>query len=434
MATIEVVLPLMGESIYEAVILKWLKKEGDKISEDESIVEIATDKVDSEIPSPSNGVLSKLLFNEGSIVKIGSTIALIETGIKESEIKAPRFEIVNKEAEAEVKTTDFNKPEVENTPAEKLTDSENRFYSPLVRKIAKEENITLDELRTIKGTGEAGKLTKTDITDYLNKREEISNIAQKGSVTQTPGEEKQTYTTKLSQGDEIIEMDRVRKLIAEHMVFSKHTSAHVTSFAEADITNLVHWRERIKEKFEILHNVKLTYTSIFIEAVAKAIEEFPLINSSLENDKIIIKKKINIGIATALPNDNLIVPVIKNVNEINLAGIAKRVSEITLKARDNKLLPGDITEGTFTITNFGTYGGISGTPIIYQPQVAILGIGAIKKRPYVVETPMGDAISIRNIVILSLSHDHRIIDGSFAGKFINKLISLLENFDIKRTD
>ncbi len=431
MAKVDLIMPKMGESIMEATILKWLKKEGDAVEQDETILEIATDKVDSEIPSPSKGILSKILFQENDVVAIGKVIAHIET-----EAMAGQKSNGSPVADSIIEKPSITKPT--SAPAAlKITESiekssSNRFYSPLVRNIAKEENIPMATLEVIPGSGLDGRLTKRDLIAYLSGNQNISAPA--------PAIEKQAQIShstpvnpapaaSISGNVEIIEMDRMRKLIADHMVMSKHTSPHVTSFVEVDVTPIVLWREKVKDDFLKKYNQKITYTPIFIEAVAKAIKDLPMVNVSVQGTQIIRKLDINIGMAAALPSGNLIVPVIKNADRLNLVGLCYQVNELADRARKNKLKPEEIQDGSFTITNVGTFGNLMGTPIINQPQVAILATGVIKKKPAVIETPTGDAIGIRHMMFLSLSYDHRVVDGALGGSFLRKVGDYLEQFD-----
>ena len=429
-------MPKMGESVAEATILKWLKKEGDRVEADESILEIATDKVDTEVPSPASGILTKCLFSEGQVVKVGEVIAMI-TSDKEEQVGTPPTLPSPSIPEKTTHATSNGKPlhhhAVDSTPMTGETFSkistEGRFYSPLVRNIAKESGISFKELELIQGSGSNNRLTKQDLLKHLEKKNsqvEIQTPLSTVSVKSLP-------PTNSSGGNvEIIEMDRMRKLIADHMVMSKQTSPHVTSFVEADVTNMVKWRERVKGDFEKREKEKITFTPLFIEAVCKAIKDFPMINVSVDGTKIIIKKDINIGMATALPSGNLIVPVIKNADYLNLIGITKMVNDLANRARSNKLKPDEIQDGTFTITNVGTFGNVMGTPIINQPQVAILALGAIRKKPVVIETPEGDTIGIRQMMFLSLSYDHRVVDGSLGGSFLRRIADYLEQFDASR--
>lgn len=446
MAKFDIRVPAMGEGIIEVTLNKWLVKEGDKVIEDQPLAEVATDKVDSEIPSPFEGTIIKLLVKEGDIPKIGQIIATLEN--QEAEADLDRAEV---KEEVERIVSHVKKEVVEETQEPSSSEAAGKtpfgkFISPLVRSIAKKEGIRAEELEAIKGSGLFGRLTKYDILDYLRNRpasvmpqtytekavsetKTVSQFAASASATATANPAR-TYS---GSTHEVIEMDRMRKLIAEHMVHSKQTSPHVTSFVEADVTNLVLWREKIKEYFQKRENQKITFTPIFIEAAAKTIRDFPMINVSVDGTKIIIKKNINIGMATALPSGNLIVPVIKNADEKNIVGLTKAVNDLANRARINKLLPDEISGGTFTITNFGSFNNLTGTPIINQPEVAILGVGAIQKKPAVIETPQGDAIAIRHMMILSLSYDHRVVDGALGGMFLKRIADYLENFDISRS-
>ncbi len=440
MANFDLIMPKMGESVAEATIIKWSKKEGDHIKIDETVLEIATDKVDSEIPSPFEGTLVKCLFNEGDVVQVGAVIAVISSDAGAAvaapatpEVKTPETKLVAAEVSSSVASAnDYS-----------ATD---KFYSPLVKSIAKEEGISLSELDTIKGTGQDGRVTKGDILAYLPNRSKTSSAAPTTSVPEVRKDAKPVAagdnqvvvnrpSVSVGGGDEIIEMDRMRKIIADHMVMSKHVSPHVTSFVEADVTALVQWRDKMKKEFEKRDGEKLTFTPIFIEAVAKAIKDFPMINISVDQTgtKIIKRKNINIGMAAALPSGNLIVPVIKNADEKNLLGITKAVNDLASRARANKLTPDEIQGGTFTLTNVGNFGNVMGTPIINQPQVAILAVGAIKKKPAVIETPEGDMIGIRQFMFLSLSYDHRVVDGSLGGSFVRRVADYLEKWDVNRT-
>lgn len=434
MANVELIMPKMGESIMEATILGWLKQPGDTVEMDEPILEIATDKVDSEVPSPVDGVIKEILFEVDDVVEVGKVIAIITT-----------------EAATQVSNDDPTSPveiSVIEEPVEEIAASENiesltdysestRFYSPLVKSIAKAENIGLSELDTISGSGSNGRVTKDDILNYINNRTQKSTVAQSSVKEQIHESNEHITSSKPAvsvNGDvEIIQMDRMRKLIAKHMVDSKRISPHVTSFVEADVTNIVKWRNANKKQFQEKHGEKITFTPIFVEAVAKAIQQFPLINVSVDGDNIIRKKDINIGIATALPTGNLIVPVVKNADQLSLLGITKKVNSLVDKARNNKLSPDDIQNGTFTLTNVGTFGNLSGTPIINQPQVAILSVGAIIKKPAVVETEYGDVIAIRHLMMMSLSYDHRVVDGFLGGSYLRLVADYLEQFDSNQT-
>ncbi|HEY1023785.1 MAG TPA: dihydrolipoamide acetyltransferase family protein [Sphingobacteriaceae bacterium] len=451
MAQYELLLPKMGESVAEATIIKWVKQPGDLIEADESVLEIATDKVDSEVPSPVAGKLVRQLFREDEIAQVGAVIAIIETDVNasagassadtavRSAIEAPIFE----EEPAPIPGVD----QLGQTAAKQTIDfkESNRFYSPLVKSIAAEEGISLEELDSLRGSGSDGRVTKTDILEYVKQRKGSGQqasqpVSQPDSAPARPSAQqapaspapKPAPAVSVSGGDEIIEMDRMRKLIADHMVMSKHTSPHVTSFVEADVTNLVQWRERNKKAFEKREGEKITFTPMFIEAVAKAIKDLPMINVSVNGTQIIKKRDINIGMATALPSGNLIVPVIKSADQLNLVGLTRSVNDLATRARNNKLQPDEIKDGTFTLTNVGSFGNVMGTPIINQPQVAILAVGAIKKKPAVIETEFGDMIGIRHMMFLSLSYDHRVVDGSLGGSFVRKVADYLEAWDINR--
>jgi 2-oxoglutarate dehydrogenase E2 component (dihydrolipoamide succinyltransferase) len=454
MAIMNIILPAMGEGVIEATINKWLVAEGSPVKEDDPLVEVATDKVDSEIPSPAAGTLVKILAQEGSVKKIGEVIAIIDDNA------TPVTEVpekVEKEVERIRETINIIKQEKEEAEAisgsMKSRTPSGKFISPLVRSIAARENVSYDELDSITGTGMDGRITKDDIVKYLEtrkragkepelpiytepeKKEDTKREPEAAKPEETTKEEILSTTREIptagrrAETDEIIPMDRVRRLIAEHMVMSKKTSPHVTSFIDADVTKLVNWRNSYKDKFLENEGQKLTLMPIFVDAVAQALYEMPMINISVDGTNIIKKKNINIGMATALPDGNLIVPVIRNANEKNLTGLAKAVNELADRARKNKLKPEEISGGTFTITNFGSYHNLAGTPIINQPQAAILGTGVVRKTPVVIETPEGDVIAIRQIMILSLSYDHRVIDGALAGKFLHKVKGILENYN-----
>jgi len=444
MALYELVLPKMGESVAEATIIKWVKHAGDLIEIDESVLEIATDKVDSEVPSPVAGKLVKVLYKEDDVVQVGAVIAVIETDTDAKvEISSPEPKGVKVEEAVQIEPVQaISAPEIieeviqGNIKAADFSNSE-RFYSPLVKSMAAEEGISVSELNSIKGTGSEGRVTKQDILDYIKVRKtQVTHAAPVQNSVSEPAQEiisKPSFpVTSVSGGDEIIEMDRMRKLIADHMVMSKHTSAHVTSFVEADVTNMVKWRERVKSSFEKREGEKITFTPIFIEAVAKAIKDLPMINISVNGTQIIKKRDINIGMAAALPSGNLIVPVIKNADQLNLLGITKSVNDLANRARQSKLKPDETQGGTFTLTNVGTFGNVMGTPIINQPQVAVLAVGAIKKKPAVIETEYGDVIAIRHMMFLSLSYDHRVVDGSLGGSFVRRVADYLEAWDINR--
>ena len=477
MSLVDLVMPKLGESIMEATILKWYKSVGDTIQLDETLLDIATDKVDSEVPSTAAGVIKEILFDTNSVVPIGTVIARIQTAGSDTAIPqkqmpvTPEKEVIApiKEAPIEIVTT-----EVPYTPTNldlpsSLNEGEAKFFSPLVMNIAQNEGISMNELQTIQGTGSLGRVSKKDILNYLEDKkrgaikvsqppvsaEQIptaqvitshanTQIASKplpaDIFNQSTAFQTSSSSAKFASPDEVIitgnteivEMDRMRKLIAKHMVDSVQTSPHVTSFVEADVTNMVVWREKVKQLFEKREGVKLTYTPMFLECIANTMEQFPIINSSLQGDNIIYKKDINIGMATALPSGNLIVPVIKGANQLSIVGLSKAVNNLANAARNNQLKPSDTQGGTFTVTNVGTFGSLMGTPIINQPQVAVLALGAIKKRAVVVETPMGDAIVVRHMMYLSMSYDHRIVDGSAGAGFLSALAKTLESWDPNR--
>jgi 2-oxoglutarate dehydrogenase E2 component (dihydrolipoamide succinyltransferase) len=426
-------MPKMGESIMEATILKWLKKPGDSVKMDETLLEIATDKVDSEVPSTAEGTIVEILFNENDVVPVGKVIARINTSVS---LAAP----APQQSSTPVPTPTAQTPISNNNSNSGSTSA--KFYSPLVLNIASSEGVSMTELEQINGTGNEGRVTKKDILNYVAARKSgqqpapVANTIQSSIETITPTQVTpvpQAPSTYTGDGNvEIIEMDRMRKLIADHMVKSKSTSPHVTSFTEADVTNIVNWRNKIKNSFEKKYSEKITFTPIFIEAIVNAIKKYPMINCSLEGNNIILKKDINIGMAAALPSGNLIVPVIKNADTKNLFGLTKEVNSLGSNAKSNKLKPDDTQGGTFTMTNVGTFGSLMGTPIINQPQVAILAVGAIKKRPMVLETPQGDVIAIRHMMYLSLSYDHRIVDGSLGASFLTEVANELERFDSNR--
>lgn len=432
MAKFEIVMPKMGESIIEATITKWLKGVGDTLEEDDSIVEIATDKVDSEIPSPVDGVLTEVFFAEGDVVPVGTIIALVKTEDDDNEEDNTVMDGSIQKIEVEG-TKSENKPKERIESIKKDFSDSNRFYSPLVKSMAKKENISVDELDALVGSGKDGRVTKQDILKFIdNRKAGIPPVAKKTDSSKPPQKTEPPKVT-TAVGDEVIEMDRMRKLIADNMVMSKQVSPHVTSFIDVDVTNIVVWRNKVKDAFLKREGEKITYTPIFFEATAQALKEFPQVNASVDGYNIILRKNINIGMATALPNGNLIVPVIRNVDEKNLLGITKMVNDLANRARGNKLNPDEISGGTFTITNFGSFDSLTGTPIINQPQVAILAVGAIRKQPAVLETEMGDVIAIRHIMILSMAYDHRIVDGALAGMFLKRLKEILENWDMNRT-
>jgi len=448
MANFDLIMPKMGESVAEATIIKWTKNEGDKIKVDETVLEIATDKVDSEIPSPFEGTLTKRLFNEGDVVQVGAVIGVISSETNGAISSNPSASTPAPESQASSTAKTAAVPVTSSTSVENNYKDSSKFYSPLVKSIAKEEGISLSELDSIVGTGQEGRVTKADILAYLPKRGSADSAAD-APTTVSKVESKPAPAIKAGEfavivnrpavsvgaGDEIMEMDRMRKMIAENMVISKHVAPHVTSYVEADVTNLVIWRDKAKKEFEKRDGEKLTFTPLFIEAVAKAIKDFPLINVSVDQTqtKIIKHKNINIGMAAALPSGNLIVPVIKNADEKNLLGITKSVNDLANRARANKLLPDEIQGGTFTLTNVGSFGNLMGTPIILQPQVAILAVGSIKKKPAVIETPQGDMIGVRQFMYLSLSYDHRVVDGSLGGSFLRRVADYLEQWDLNRS-
>jgi 2-oxoglutarate dehydrogenase E2 component (dihydrolipoamide succinyltransferase) len=439
MAQVELVMPKMGESIMEATILHWLKKPGDKIEQDESVLEVATDKVDTEVPSTVAGVLKEILAKEGEVVKVGKPIAII-TSDAEAEsssapvVSSPTASTAAPATSGENGSNGYNSNGSNGSHAPDFKSS-SRFYSPLVKNIAKEENIAVAELETIPGSGLEGRVTKKDIMNYVQHRKlgaTVQAVQQRVSVgsTQAPP---QRVPVSISGGDEIIEMDRMRKMIAERMVDSKRISPHVTSFVEADVTNIVFWRNKVKNEFQKREGDALTFTPIFIEAVALAIKDYPMINVQVDGDKIIKKRDINIGMAVALPSGNLIVPVIKNADQYNITGLAKIVNDLAKRARENKLKPDDLAGGTFTVSNVGSFGNVMGTPIIMQPQVAIMALGAVQKKPAVIETPYGDAIAIRHKMFLSHSYDHRVVDGALGGSLVRRVADYLEKFDVNRS-
>jgi 2-oxoglutarate dehydrogenase E2 component (dihydrolipoamide succinyltransferase) len=443
MALVDLVMPKLGESIMEATILKWHKNTGDFVKQDETVLDIATDKVDSEVPSTSEGVLDEILFDVNDVVPIGAVIARIRTNAEEKIINTTPSQPV--EENNKIQNSNSNNHYNNNTNNNSRPSiTANRFYSPLVLNIASSEGLNVSELETIAGTGNEGRVTKRDVLQYISEKKSGDNgqgasykaqdvtVLRSNDHAQTKYTETQPTITTYSGNVEIIEMDRMRKMIADHMVRSKHTSPHVTSFTESDVTNLVQWRDKVKKEFEKRENTKITFTPLFIEAIIRCIKKYPLINSSVDGDKIIIKKDINIGMATALPSGSLIVPVIKNADQLNLVGLAKQVNTLAENARNNKLRPDDTQGGTFTMTNVGTFGSLMGTPIINQPQVAILAVGAIKKRPVVIETSQGDSIAIRHMMYLSLSYDHRIVDGSLGATFLTAVANELQNFNPER--
>ncbi len=447
MALVELLMPKMGESVMEGTILNWLKKVGDKVEQDESILEVATDKVDTEIPSTHAGVLKEILVKEGDVVQVGKPIAIIDTGGGSTEpTSSPEIEVIANQI-AEIS---------EKIQAQPVS-SEGRFYSPLVLSIAKEEGISMAELETIQGTGQEGRVTKNDILAYVEAKKS-QKIAPQPQVTETkkepiveakpmvevkisepvqelkPVETKKTSTpVPIYEGDEIVEMDRMRKIIAQRMVESKHTAPHVTSFVEADVTNLVYWRRKVKDEMLQREGETLTFMPMFVEAIVKALKDYPMMNISVDGDKIIKRKQINIGMAVALPNGNLIVPVIHNADQLNLVGLTKKINDLARRARDNKLKPDELAGGTYTVSNVGSFGNVLGTPIIMQPQVGILALGAIRKIPAVIETPFGDTIGVRHKMFLSHSYDHRVVDGALGGMFVRCVADYLEEFDLNKS-
>ncbi len=430
------VMPKMGESILEATVLHWLKQEGDEITQDESILEVATDKVDTEVPSVHSGTIKEILVKDGDIVEIGKPIALIET---DEEFKHPLGlddlpDDFEHPIDSEIETiTSFSKTNFSNGFNQLSKPEQDRFYSPLVRSIAKQENISQEELDLIPGSGKKNRVTKRDIVAYVKTRE-FSTDADKANVAVGSGKVIPDSVKVIDSGeDEIIEMGRMRRIISERMVESKHISAHVTSFLDADVTNIIKWRERVRNDFLHEHKIKLTYTPIIIEAVIKALKDYPMVNISVDANKIIKKKHINIGVAVALPDNNLIVPVIKHAEQLSLIELTAQVNDIARRARENELKPDELSEGTYTITNVGTFGSMMGTPIIMQPQVAILAIGAIVKKPTVIETPSGDTIGIRSKMFLSHTYDHRVVDGALGGRFVRRVADYLEQFDTGRS-
>lgn len=442
MALADLIMPKLGESIIEATVLKWHKKLGDAVAQDETVLDIATDKVDSEVPSTAAGTIAEILFKENDVVPVGAVIARIETsaGAYASQPTAQAAP-APKQEEPQVPYT----PAAEAKPVAEVSGTNNGFFSPLVLNIARSEGISMAELENVKGTGAEGRVSKKDILAYVENKKSGKTVApaapQQPVVQPQPqaapavvAEQAAAPVAEKNYGNnvEIIEMDRMRKLIAKHMVDSKHTSPHVTSFTEADVTNMVLWRDKVKSKFEKQEGTKITFTPLFMECIARVIKRYPMINSSVDGEKIILKKDINIGMATALPSGNLIVPVIKNTDHLNLVGLAKAVNAMADNARNNKLRPDDTQGGTFTVTNVGTFGSLMGTPVINQPQVAILAVGAIKKRPVVIETPHGDTIGIRHMMYLSMSYDHRIVDGSLGAQFLTEVGKEFEKWDVNR--
>uniref|UniRef100_UPI0040499CEA dihydrolipoamide acetyltransferase family protein n=1 Tax=Fulvivirga sp. TaxID=1931237 RepID=UPI0040499CEA len=427
MALVELIMPKMGESIMEATVLTWLKKEGDTIEQDESVLEVATDKVDTEVPSTHAGVLKEILAKDGEVIEVGKPIAIIATdGEDAGAPAAPKAE-----PKPEVKVEAAAPVAVSNGAVHQTPVTSDRFYSPLVKNIAKEEGIPLSELDSLPGSGKDGRVTKNDIIAYVETRGSQPVAAPAAPAPESkPSTAVAKVPASISAGDEIIEMDRMRKMIAQRMVDSKRIAPHVTSFVEADVTNIVFWRNRMKNDFKKREGGNLTFTPIFIHAVAKAIKDYPMINVQVDGDRIIKKKDINIGMAVALPSGNLIVPVIRNADQLNLTGLANKVNDLAIRARDNKLSPDELSGGTFTISNVGSFGNVMGTPIIMQPQVGILALGAIVKKPAVIETPNGDAIAIRHKMFLSHSYDHRVVDGSLGGMVVRRVADYLERFEM----
>ena len=439
MNTVELIMPKMGESVSEATIISWSKNVGDIIELDETIIEIATDKVDSEVPSTHEGKLIKKIFNEDDVVQVGQAFAVIE--IAESSSQASNISTSEtKDTKIDDITTEINETITNIVEPKTSLSASERFYSPLVKSIANKEGISINELDKINGTGKNNRVTKKDIINYLSDRtvdsnDKVSNVEKINTSENIPTDNTNVLEEKpkkldFNTGDvEIVEMDRMRKLISAHMTMSKSTSAHITSFVEADMTNIVNWRNSIKEDFKSRENQNITFTPIIIEAMTKAVKDFPMINVSVDGTNIHIHKNVNIGMATALPDGNLIVPVIKECQHKNLIGITKSVNKLAANARSGNLKPDDIQGGTITMTNVGTFGNLMGTPIINQPQVAIMACGVIKKKPVVIETESGDVIGIRHMMFLSLSYDHRVVDGALGGQFVRKVADYLEQFD-----
>lgn len=455
MALIELLMPKMGESVMEGTILNWLKKVGDKVEQDESILEVATDKVDTEIPSTHAGILKEILVKEGDVVQVGKPIAIIDTGgSSDTPQSSPTQE------------SSFIEKQIEETISSVATLAEpvsGRFYSPLVLNIAKEEGITMSELDSIAGTGQEGRVTKTDILAYVQAKKtgklqqskpaqteqpstetkptpvvetkpivEVKVVSEPVQEIKTPEIKKTSTPVPIYDGDEVIEMDRMRKMIAQRMVESKHTAPHVTSFVEADVTNLVYWRRKVKDEMLQREGETLTFMPMFVEAIAKALKDYPMMNVSVDGDKIIKRKNINIGMAVALPSGNLIVPVIHNADQLNLVGLTKKINDLARRARENKLKPDELIGGTYTVSNVGSFGNVLGTPIIMQPQVGILALGAIRKQAAVIETPFGDTIGVRHMMFLSHSYDHRVVDGSLGGMFVRRVADYLEDYDLNK--
>ncbi|MGB3467934.1 MAG: dihydrolipoamide acetyltransferase family protein [Cyclobacteriaceae bacterium] len=445
MATVEMVMPKMGESIMEGTVLTWLKKVGEEIEEDESVLEVATDKVDTEVPSLHAGVLKEILAQEGDVVEVGKPIAIIQTsnGASDAAVSEPAKEIAAAADKAIAIVDDAvnSHSSTKNGEAAAVHSTENRFYSPLVLNMAKEEGISQNELASVPGSGKDGRVTKKDMLSYIKNRSEVTTQSAPAR-TPAPAAQPQQTTTRpaptpmpvsISGDDEIIEMDRMRKMIAERMVASKQISPHVTSFVEADVTNIVKWRNKMKNAFKEREGQSLTFTPIFMEAVVMAIKDYPMINVQVDGNNIVKKNAVNIGLAVALPSGNLIVPVIHGADQLNLLGLTKKVNDLAKRARANQLKPDELSGGTYTISNVGSFGNVMGTPIIMQPQVAIMALGAVVKKPSVIETPEGDFIGIRHKMFLSHSYDHRVVDGALGGMFVRRVADYLEKFDLDRT-
>ncbi|HAN78131.1 MAG TPA: diapophytoene dehydrogenase [Bacteroidales bacterium] len=438
MAEFKLIMPKLGESVQEATITKWFVKENDRIEEDDRLLEIATDKVDSEIPSPVDGVVTKIFYPKDALVPVGEVIALIRTSDDDSTQEKTSQPTSNQATASETKSVSAPDSQIED-----INHTSDRFYSPLVKSIAKTEGIGFEELEAIKGTGNNDRVTKTDVLKYVENRgsqKTAQTPAPAAQVVQTPAAAATTAQQKpnkvhvsVSANDEIVEMDRMRKMIGDHMIMSKQVSPHVTSMVEADVTNIVLWRDKIKDAFQKREGEKITYLPIILEAIVKAMKDYPWVNASVDGDRIIIRKNYNIGVAVALPTGNLIVPVIKKADQLNIVGLTKELNRLANAARENKLTPDDISGGTFSVSNFGTFRNVMGTPIINQPQVAIMAVGTIEKKPAVIETPTGDIIGIRHKMFLSLSYDHRVVDGALGGAYLRKVADYLEEFDMNRT-
>ncbi len=434
MAKFELKLPKMGESVAEATITSWLKQVGDTIELDEAVVEIATDKVDSEVPSEVEGTLVEILFEQDTVVAVGQTIAIIETDGNE---ETPTHTLEEKEEIVEqveqVQQTIEAASLIKNTPITKTSDS-GKFFSPLVRKIAETEGLSMEQLDMVSGTGKDGRVTKNDILSFIEGRNNLqpSKISESENIISETKDVVRSISVSVNGEDEIIEMTRMGKLVSKHMVASVQTSAHVQSFIEIDVTNIVKWRAKVKDAYFIREGEKLTFTPILMHAIAATIKKFPMINIAVQGDTIIKKKNINLGMAAALPDGNLIVPVIKNADQLNLVGMTRQVNDLAIRARNNKLKPDEIQDGTYTVTNVGSFGSVMGTPIINQPQVAILALGAIRKVPAVIETSEGDFIGIRQKMFVSHSYDHRVVNGALGGMFIKTLKESLESWDLNQ--